>query len=39
MDYSIARVGESDSPHADALALADVLGLDTELIARARAAL
>jgi hypothetical protein len=39
MDYSIARVGESDTPHADALALADVLGLDSELIARARAAL
>jgi DNA mismatch repair ATPase MutS len=36
MDYSIARVDESTSPRADALALAEILGLDSELIARAR---
>lgn len=39
MDYRVARVVDDALPQADALALADVLGLDGELIARARAAL
>ncbi len=39
MDYRIVRVDGDAPPRADALALADVLGLDPELIARARAAL
>jgi DNA mismatch repair protein MutS2 len=36
MDYGIAGVDERTSPRADALALAEILGLDSELIARAR---
>jgi hypothetical protein len=36
MDYSIARVDERTSARADAIALADILGLNAALIARAR---
>lgn len=36
MDYGIARADERDTPRADAIALADILGLDPALIARAR---
>jgi DNA mismatch repair protein MutS2 len=39
MDYRITRVDEDAVPRADALALADLLGLDPELLARARATL
>jgi DNA mismatch repair protein MutS2 len=39
MDYRIARVDEDALPRADALDLATLLGLDDELLARARAAL
>jgi DNA mismatch repair ATPase MutS len=39
MDYRIARVDEDALPRADALDLAALLGLDDELLARARAAL
>jgi DNA mismatch repair protein MutS2 len=39
MDYRLERVDETASPRADALALADVLGLDAMLIAQAREAL
>jgi DNA mismatch repair protein MutS2 len=39
MDYRVLRVDEDAEPRADALALAEVLGLDRELVARARAAL
>lgn len=36
MDYRLRRGGEEDAAQADALALADALGLDEELVARAR---
>jgi dsDNA-specific endonuclease/ATPase MutS2 len=39
MDYRLERVDEDAVPAADALALADALGLGTEVIARAKAAL
>lgn len=39
MDYRVTRVDEESVSRADALALADVLGLDAALIARARAVL
>jgi DNA mismatch repair protein MutS2 len=39
MDYRVRRVGADDELRADAIALADVLGLDAALIARARSAL
>lgn len=39
MDYRVDRVDEESASRADALALADVLGLDRDLIARARAVL
>ena len=39
MDYRVIAVGPQDEPHADAIALAELLGLDPALIAAARAAL
>jgi DNA mismatch repair protein MutS2 len=36
MDYSVQRVERDGEPRADAIALAEVLGLDARLIARAR---
>ncbi len=39
MDYRVVAVGPDDEPHADAIALAELLGLDPSLIAAARAAL
>ena len=39
MDYRVHRVERDAEPRADAIALADVLGLDAEVVARARAAL
>ncbi|MBV9027943.1 MAG: hypothetical protein JO311_04960, partial [Candidatus Eremiobacteraeota bacterium] len=38
MDYRVAEVGEADSPTGDAIALADLLGLDREFIAAAHRA-
>jgi len=38
-DYRLSRVDEGAVPKADALALADALGLDAAFVARARAAL
>ena len=35
MDYSVQRVASDTAPPADAIALADALGLDPNLIARA----
>jgi hypothetical protein len=39
MDYGLVRVGPDDVPAADALALAEALGLDAALVALAREAL
>jgi hypothetical protein len=39
MDFRIQRVAEDAATRADALALADALGLDATVVARARAAL
>lgn len=39
MDYRVIAVGPADEPHADAIALAELLGLDPALIAAARSAL
>jgi DNA mismatch repair protein MutS2 len=39
MDYRVSRADQESAARADALALADVLGLDAGLIARARAVL
>jgi hypothetical protein len=39
MDYRLLAGDEADSAGGDALALADVLGLDAGLVARARAEL
>ncbi|MDQ6932636.1 MAG: hypothetical protein M3160_05610 [Candidatus Eremiobacteraeota bacterium] len=39
MDYTITEVAEDSAPSADAIALAEILGLDHELIAAARRAL
>jgi len=36
MDYRLVQVAEGDAPESDALALADALGLDAALVARAR---
>ncbi len=36
MDFRVSRVDENAEPRADALALAEVLGLDAALVARAR---
>ncbi|MBV8197705.1 MAG: hypothetical protein JO263_06200 [Candidatus Eremiobacteraeota bacterium] len=39
MDYRVAEVGDADAPAGDAVALADLLGLDPEFIAAAYRAL
>jgi DNA mismatch repair ATPase MutS len=39
MDYTIAKVGDEDAPHADAVALAQLLGLDEEFVQAAYRAL
>jgi DNA mismatch repair ATPase MutS len=39
MDYTIAMVGGDDPPHADAIALAELLGLDPEFLKAAYRAL
>jgi DNA mismatch repair protein MutS2 len=39
MDYTIAEVGDDEAPHADAIALAALLGLDPELVKAAYRAL
>ncbi|MGA2759784.1 MAG: hypothetical protein ABSF08_05635 [Candidatus Cybelea sp.] len=39
MDYTIAEVGGDDASHADAIALAELLGLDSEFVEAARRAL
>ncbi|MEO6913133.1 MAG: hypothetical protein ABI182_03810 [Candidatus Baltobacteraceae bacterium] len=39
MDYTIAEISEDQEPQTDAIALAQLLGLDDELIAAARMAL
>lgn len=39
MDYRLARVDEDAVPAADALALAEALGLERDVIERAKAAL
>jgi DNA mismatch repair ATPase MutS len=39
MDYTIAEVGGDDAPHADAIALAELLGLDPEFVKAAYRAL
>jgi DNA mismatch repair ATPase MutS len=39
MDYTIAEVGGDDAPHADAIALAELLGLDSEFVEAAYRAL
>lgn len=39
MDYTITEVAQDSAPSADAIALAEILGLDHELIAAARRAL
>lgn len=39
MDYRIVHVAEDAAARADAIALADVLGLDPAIIAHARALL
>jgi hypothetical protein len=39
MDYGLTQVEEDAAPAADALALAEALGLSPDLIARAKAAL
>ncbi len=38
MDYRIARVARADASHADAIALASLLGIDTQIITEAYAA-
>lgn len=38
MDYRIARVARADTSHADAIALASLLGIDTQIITEAYAA-
>ncbi len=39
MDYTIAEVGGDDAPHADAIALTQLLGLDSEFVEAAYRAL
>jgi DNA mismatch repair protein MutS2 len=39
MDYTIAEVSHDDAPHADAIALAELLGLDSEFVKAAYRAL
>ncbi len=39
MDYTIVEVGSDDAPHADAIALTQLLGLDSEFVEAARRAL
>jgi DNA mismatch repair protein MutS2 len=39
MDYTIAEVTDDDAPHADAIALAELLGLDSEFVEAAYRAL
>ena len=39
MDYTIAEVGGDDASHADAIALAELLGLDSEFVEAACRAL
>jgi hypothetical protein len=39
MDYTIANVSDDDVPDADAIALAELLGLDSEFVKAAYRAL